>query len=67
MICTFLPCARSRVPRTNAAAQHPLPGVPPRVGILGVPPETGKRANPSLKILKELAKALGVPVTDLLG
>ena len=29
--------------------------------------ETGKRANPSLKILKKLAKALGVPVTEVLG
>jgi transcriptional regulator with XRE-family HTH domain len=29
--------------------------------------ETGKRANPSLKVLKKLAKALGVPVTELLG
>jgi transcriptional regulator with XRE-family HTH domain len=29
--------------------------------------ETGKRKNPSLDILKKLAKALGVPVTELLG
>jgi transcriptional regulator with XRE-family HTH domain len=28
--------------------------------------ETGKRKNPSLDILKRLAKALGVPVTELL-
>jgi transcriptional regulator with XRE-family HTH domain len=28
--------------------------------------ETGKRDNPSLSILKRLARALGVPVTDLL-
>lgn len=28
--------------------------------------ETGKRKNPSLTILKRLAKALGVPVTELL-
>jgi HTH-type transcriptional regulator, competence development regulator len=26
----------------------------------------GKRKNPSLAVLKRLAKALGVPVTDLL-
>jgi transcriptional regulator with XRE-family HTH domain len=29
--------------------------------------ESGKRKNPSLEILKKLAKALGVPVTALLG
>ena len=29
--------------------------------------ETGKKKNPSLDVLKRLAKALGVPVTDLLG
>ena len=29
--------------------------------------ETGDKKNPSLDILKKLAKALGVPVTDLLG
>jgi transcriptional regulator with XRE-family HTH domain len=29
--------------------------------------EHGKRKNPSLDILKKLAKALGVPVTELLG
>jgi transcriptional regulator with XRE-family HTH domain len=28
--------------------------------------ETGVRKNPSLAVLKRLAKALGVPVTDLL-
>jgi transcriptional regulator with XRE-family HTH domain len=28
--------------------------------------ETGTRKNPSLTILKRLAKALGVPVTELL-
>jgi transcriptional regulator with XRE-family HTH domain len=28
--------------------------------------ETGKRKNPSLPVLKRLAKALGVPVTALL-
>ena len=28
--------------------------------------ETGKRENPSLDILKRLARALGVPVTELL-
>jgi transcriptional regulator with XRE-family HTH domain len=29
--------------------------------------ETGQRRNPSLTILKRLAEALGVPVTELLG
>jgi transcriptional regulator with XRE-family HTH domain len=29
--------------------------------------EMGIRKNPSLKVLKKLAKALGVPVTELLG
>jgi len=29
--------------------------------------EVGTRKNPSLAILKRLAKALGVPVTELLG
>jgi transcriptional regulator with XRE-family HTH domain len=29
--------------------------------------ETGKRENPSLAILRRLAKALDVPVTELLG
>lgn len=29
--------------------------------------ESGARKNPSLPILKKLAKALGVPVTELLG
>jgi len=29
--------------------------------------ETGDKKNPSLDILKKLAKALGVPVTELLG
>jgi transcriptional regulator with XRE-family HTH domain len=29
--------------------------------------ESGKRKNPSLEILKKLAKALGVPVTELLA
>ena len=29
--------------------------------------ESGKRKNPSLEVLKKLAKALGVPVTELLG
>jgi transcriptional regulator with XRE-family HTH domain len=29
--------------------------------------ETGVRKNPSLAILKRLAKALGVPVTELLS
>jgi transcriptional regulator with XRE-family HTH domain len=28
--------------------------------------ETGARKNPSLEILKRLARALGVPVTELL-
>jgi len=27
----------------------------------------GLRKNPSLKVLKKLARALGVPVTELLG
>jgi transcriptional regulator with XRE-family HTH domain len=27
----------------------------------------GKRKNPSLAVLKRLARALGVPVTELLG
>jgi transcriptional regulator with XRE-family HTH domain len=29
--------------------------------------EAGKRKNPSLDVLRKLAKALGVPVTELLG
>jgi len=29
--------------------------------------EMGLRKNPSLKVLKKLAAALGVPVTELLG
>jgi transcriptional regulator with XRE-family HTH domain len=29
--------------------------------------ESGQRKNPSLPVLKRLAKALGVPVTELLG
>jgi transcriptional regulator with XRE-family HTH domain len=29
--------------------------------------EAGKRKNPSLLVLQRLAKALGVPVTELLG
>jgi transcriptional regulator with XRE-family HTH domain len=29
--------------------------------------ESGKRKNPSIAVLKKLAKALGVPVTKLLG
>ena len=29
--------------------------------------ESGDKKNPSLDILKKLAKALGVPVTELLG
>lgn len=29
--------------------------------------ETGKRANPSLEVLKRLARALGVSVAELLG
>jgi putative transcriptional regulator len=29
--------------------------------------EGGKKKNPSLDVLKRLAKALGVPVTELLG
>jgi transcriptional regulator with XRE-family HTH domain len=29
--------------------------------------ETGHKTNPSLPILRKLAKALGVPVTELLG
>ena len=29
--------------------------------------EAGHRKNPSLAVLKRLAKALGVPVTELLG
>ncbi len=29
--------------------------------------ERGKKTNPSLDLLKKLAKALGVPVTELLG
>ena len=29
--------------------------------------ETGVRKNPSLVVLQRLAKALGVPVTELLG
>ena len=28
--------------------------------------ETGKKKNPSLEVLKRLARALGVPVTELL-
>ena len=28
--------------------------------------ETGKKKNPSLDVLKRLARALGVPVTELL-
>jgi transcriptional regulator with XRE-family HTH domain len=29
--------------------------------------EAGKRKNPSLDVLRKLAKALGVPVTELLA
>jgi len=29
--------------------------------------EAGKRKNPSLPVLRRLAKALGVPLTELLG
>jgi transcriptional regulator with XRE-family HTH domain len=29
--------------------------------------ETGKKRNPSLDVLRRLAKALGVPVTEMLG
>ena len=29
--------------------------------------ESGDKKNPSLDILKKLAKAIGVPVTELLG
>ncbi len=29
--------------------------------------ETGARKNPSIAVLQRLAKALGVPVTELLG
>jgi transcriptional regulator with XRE-family HTH domain len=29
--------------------------------------EGGKKRNPSLSVLQRLAKALGVPVTELLG
>lgn len=29
--------------------------------------ETGVRQNPSLPVLRRIAKALGVPVTELLG
>ena len=29
--------------------------------------ESGVRKNPSLPVLKRIAKALGVPVTELLG
>ena len=29
-------------------------------------PETGERKNPSLDVLKRLARALGVPMTELL-
>jgi len=29
--------------------------------------EAGHRKNPSVKVLQRLAKALGVPVTELLG
>ena len=29
--------------------------------------ETGKKTNPSLETLKRLARALGVPVTELLA
>jgi transcriptional regulator with XRE-family HTH domain len=29
--------------------------------------EAGKRKNPSLPVLRRLAKALGVPVAELLG
>jgi putative transcriptional regulator len=29
--------------------------------------ENGKKKNPSLAVLRRLAKALGVPVTELLG
>ena len=29
--------------------------------------ETGKKQNPSLVVLERLAKALGVPMTELLG
>ncbi len=29
--------------------------------------EAGKKKNPSLAVLQRLAKALGVPVTELLG
>ena len=29
--------------------------------------ETGRKKNPSLAVVRRLAKALGVPVTELLG
>jgi transcriptional regulator with XRE-family HTH domain len=29
--------------------------------------ENGKKANPGLDVLRRLARALGVPVTELLG
>lgn len=41
-----------------------------RVGVSGAyiaMLETGKRRNPSLMLLQRLAKALGIPVTDLLS
>ena len=59
--------------RTLRASKEPKMGLRELAKKAKVPPgylaelEAGKKRNPSLAVLKKLAKALGVPVTELLG
>jgi transcriptional regulator with XRE-family HTH domain len=60
-----------RVIKTLRTTKHDL-GLRELARKAKVPPgylaelESGKKTNPSLDVLKRLAKALGVPVTELL-
>jgi len=51
---------RARLTKTELARQAEI--TPSYVSLL----ESGKRANPSIEVLKRLAGALGVPVMELL-
>jgi XRE family transcriptional regulator of biofilm formation len=56
-----------RLRETKGITQRELAAKAQVTGAYVAQLETGVKKNPSLDVLKRLAKVLGVPVTELLG
>lgn len=56
-----------RLRETRGLTQRDLAAKAKVTGAYVAQLETGAKENPSLDVLKRIAKALGVPVTELLG